>query len=196
MKKRYLSFILTLFSIFFFACKTSKEPNIYTQEPYLSMTNKQKIEFITKNSGTRKNGEYLIEEYEIDEYGTDITSIWYSTIYNPDIYGFAYELMPEEREHLSIIITVNENSNYFKFTSELYENENQNTYICGAIGKINVRDYNHNNQDETINYEYVDTTDNYFKTKTNIYINVLIENISDMLIKYNLKISDFGFLNC
>ena len=193
MKKRYLSFILILFSIFFFACKTSEdtneEPSIYTQEPYISMSIKEKIEYITKNEGTYTRGEYCIETIDVKNGGHTKTAVYFTE----EEYGISEETILDDEGYIAIIITLDEKTSYLEFYSMLYESEEREDLISGAHGTINATTYNSTNYLSTIEFEYY--SDTPYKSLTNTYIRQLLKNISKLLSNYNLTLYDIGFLS-
>lgn len=189
MKKRYLSFILILFSIFLFACKTSEEPNIYTQEPYISMSIKEKIEYITKNEGEYIKGEYQLENIDIKQGGRTVTCIHFSD----NEYSISEEIILDEEGYFAILIELDENSSYLNFYSMMYESEERADLISGAHGTINATTYNSTNYLSTIEFEYC--SDTPYKSLTNSYIRQLLKNISKLLSNYNLTLYDIGFLS-
>ena len=192
MKKKIITILLITFSLLNTACnyKEVDEINYYTTYTYLSLSPKEKIKYITQTEGEIKYGGYHLEDIVIEDNNCTITTIWYSS----GLYGFSFELIKDDDYYLLITIKLNENNEYYKFVSEMYEDENSNILINGAIGKVYYKTYKHNNYNDTITFDKMDSNDDFFKNRTIIYIRSLLENTNTILQKYNLTLRDFGFI--
>ena len=192
MKRIIISILLLMFSLLNMACNHTEtnEINYYTIEPYINLSPKEKIKYITKTEGKIKYGEYHLENLEIEDNNYNITTIWSSN----DLYGFSYDLIKDDDYYLKIIIRLNENDHYYKFISEMYEDENSYELLNGAIGKLYYKTYNYNNTNDTIIFDTIDSNDQMFKMRTTIYIETLLNKTNKILQKYNLTLKDFGFI--